>query len=64
MDSRQLILELPRQAKVVLVLPQGDGEPDKKVEVQTPVLVKLGDGSAEQEANPAKVVVTIQYENN
>jgi hypothetical protein len=63
MDARHLILELPRQARVVLVLPQGEGEPNQQVEVRTPVLVQLGDNS-EQDANPAKVVVTIQYEKN
>jgi hypothetical protein len=66
MDARHLILQLPRQAQVVLVLPQGDGEPNQQVEVRTPVLVQLGDDLAEQDANPnpAKVIVTVQYQKN
>lgn len=71
MSDKELIIELPRRAQVIVVLPRSDGLPPERVEVRTPAAIRLADvdgtdrpdNSEENRRNEPKIVITIKYTN-
>ena len=62
--DQELIIELPCQARVVLVLPGDDGQPPERHEVRTPAVIRLGDpneGLKRHTNTLPKVIITVAY---
>ena len=62
--DNELVVELPRQARVVLVLPGDDGQPPERHEVRTPAVIRLGDPQEVLKRHTdilPKVIITVAY---
>ena len=60
MSDRELVIQFPKRARVVVVLPSGDGQPPEEAKARTPAAIKLTGDMTPNE----KVIVTITYAKN